>query len=95
MPKEFTAQIAVRRGCGRWRLYVALLNTTAPWPERMFNRTVPTFTQRTEALSALGYEPVPDATWTWEEHGETHGDPSSPVFLFASIRVRSRAGVVA
>ncbi|GGJ14449.1 DUF6303 family protein [Streptomyces brasiliensis] len=91
MAREFTALMSVQRG--RWRLYVALLNTTARWPERTFNRAVPTLTQRVDALSALGFEPVPGAEWTWTEDSETPDDPASPVVLIAAIRVRSRAEV--
>ncbi|MEU3860483.1 DUF6303 family protein [Streptomyces sp. NPDC028722] len=92
-PREFTAQMSVRRG--RWRLYVVLLNTTEQWPQHDFGGAwpVPTFTERTQALNALGFEPVPEAKWTWTEDTETHGDPSSAVLLIAAARVRSRAGV--
>jgi hypothetical protein len=91
--REFTAQMAVRRG--RWRLYVVLLGTTERWPEHSFNRAlpVPTFTERADALSALGFELLPGAEWTWTEDSETHGDPSSAVLLIAAAQVRSRAGV--
>jgi hypothetical protein len=77
---------------GRWRLYVVLLNTTDPWPERDFERSapVPTFTERADALSALGFEPVPGTEWTWTEDSETYGDPASPVVLIAAAQVRSR-----
>jgi hypothetical protein len=88
---EFTAQMSVRRG--RWRLYVALMNTTERWPEHRFGRSVPTFTDRMDALSLLGFAPVPGAEWTWTEDSETPADPASPVVLIAAIRVRSRAGV--
>ncbi|MER7576324.1 DUF6303 family protein [Streptomyces sp. NPDC126514] len=89
--REFTAQMSAREG--RWRLYVVLLNTTAPWPECAFSGdTVPTFTDRTDALSVLGFEPVAGAEWTWTEDTDPD-DPASPVVLIAAIRVRSRAGV--
>lgn len=93
MAGEFTAQMSTRRG--RWRLYVVLMNTTARWPECTFDRggPVPTLTDRVNALSVLGFEPVPDAEWQWTEDSETPFDPSSPVLLIAAIRVRSRAGV--
>ncbi|WP_180686088.1 DUF6303 family protein [Streptomyces gossypiisoli] len=93
MPEEFTAQMSMRRG--RWRLYVVLLNTTEQWPEYTFNRAVPTFTERADALSVLGFEPVPGAEWTWTEDTEIPFDPASPVVLIAAIRVRSRAEVAA
>ncbi|MGW0816830.1 DUF6303 family protein [Streptomyces viridiviolaceus] len=90
---EFTAQMSTRRG--RWHLYVVLMNTTTRWPEYTFGRggRVPTLTDRVNALSVLGFEPVPDADWQWTEDSETPFDPSSPVLLIAAIRVRSRAGV--
>ncbi|MFJ7334644.1 DUF6303 family protein [Streptomyces sp. NPDC101116] len=93
MAGEFTAQMSTRRG--RWRLYVVLMNTTARWPEHNFDRggPVPTLTDRVNALSVLGFEPVPDAAWQWTEDSETPFDPSSPVLLIAAIRVRSRAEV--
>ncbi|MFF3821126.1 DUF6303 family protein [Streptomyces bluensis] len=85
--QEFTAQMSVR--AGRWRLYVALLNTTEQWPEHRFGRSVPTFTDRTNALSVLGFEPVPGAEWAWTEDSENPDNPASPVVLIAAIRVRS------
>ncbi|MFI5886455.1 DUF6303 family protein [Streptomyces sp. NPDC051554] len=89
--REFTAQMSVRDG--HWRLYVALMNTTEQWPDYRFGRTVPTFTDRTDALSVLGFEPVPGAEWTWTEDSETPDKPDSPVVLIAAIRVRSWSGV--
>ncbi|WUI46502.1 DUF6303 family protein [Streptomyces sp. NBC_00414] len=93
MAGEFTAQMSVSRG--PWRLYVVLLNTIERWPEFGFDRAlpVPTFTERTDALSVLGFEPLPGAEWTWTEDSETPDDPASPVCLIAAIRVRSWAGV--
>ena len=95
MARTFTAQMSVFKG--RWRLYVVLLNTTKAWPEFGFDRAapVPTFTERTEALSVLGFEPVPGAEWVWTEDSETYGDPASPVVLIAAVRVRSWAGAIA
>ncbi|MGW6270424.1 DUF6303 family protein [Streptomyces sp. NPDC055060] len=93
MAREFTAQMSVRKG--RWRLYVVLLNTFERWPEFGFDRAmpVPTFTERTDALSVLGFEPVPGAEWIWTEDSENPGDLASPVCLIAALRVRSRTGV--
>lgn len=90
--KTFTAQMSVFKG--RWRLYVVLLNTTDAWPEFGFDRgaPVPTFTERVNALSVLGFEPVPGAEWEWTEDSETYGDPASPVVLIAATRVRSWTG---
>ncbi|MFE9395052.1 DUF6303 family protein [Streptomyces flavidovirens] len=84
---EFTAQMSLRDG--RWGLYVVLLNTSERWPEHRFGRTIPTLTDRTDALSVLGFEPVPGAEWTWTEDSETPNNPASPVVLIAAIRVRS------
>ncbi|AJP01753.1 hypothetical protein TU94_09740 [Streptomyces cyaneogriseus subsp. noncyanogenus] len=95
MAREFTAQMSMHRG--RWRLYVVLLNTTEPWPEYDFGRAapVPTFTERVQALSVLGFEPVPGALWQWTEDTHVPDDPASPVVLIAAVSVRSRAGVAA
>ncbi|MFD7765678.1 DUF6303 family protein [Streptomyces sp. NPDC059787] len=95
MAREFTAQMSMDRG--RWRLYVVLLNTAERWPKYSFDRAlpVPTFTERANALSALGFKPVPGAEWQWTEDRDNSDDPSSPVVLIAAIRVRSRAGVAA
>ncbi|MFI1725916.1 DUF6303 family protein [Streptomyces sp. NPDC020489] len=92
MEQTFTAQMSVFKG--RWRLYVVLLNTTDPWPEFSFDRAapVPTFTERTEALSVLGFEPVPGAEWAWTEDSDAPDNPASPVVLIAATRVRSREG---
>jgi hypothetical protein len=92
MAETFTAQMSVRRG--RWRLCVALLNTIEPWPEHDFGRAlpVPTFTERVNALSVLGFELVPGAAWAWTEHTETFDDPASAVVLVAALTVRSRTG---
>ncbi|MEU1413259.1 DUF6303 family protein [Streptomyces sp. NPDC005731] len=90
---QFTAQMSMRQG--RWRLYVALLNTTDSWPEYPFGTTMPTLTERAEALNVLGFEPVPGAVWEWTEDSETHDDPASAVVLIAAIRlhaVRERVG---
>ncbi|MFF5155377.1 DUF6303 family protein [Streptomyces sp. NPDC000348] len=95
MAREFTAQMSTHRG--RWRLYVVLLNTAERWPEYGFDRAlpVPTFTERVNALSVLGFEPVPGAEWQWTEDRDNVDDPASPVVLIAAIRVRSRTGVAA
>lgn len=94
MPRKFTAQMSMN--AGRWRLYVVLLNTTDPWPEHTFGPApIPTFTDRTQALGGLGFEPVPGAEWIWTEYSETPDDPASPVGLIAAVRVRSWAGVEA
>ncbi|WP_405871224.1 DUF6303 family protein [Streptomyces sp. NBC_00005] len=85
--REFTAQMSVRHGL--WRLYVVLLNTTEQWPEHRFGRAVPTFTDRTNALNALGFEPVAGAEWTWTEDSETPDNPASPIVLITAIQVRS------
>ncbi|WP_413758378.1 DUF6303 family protein [Streptomyces sp. MMBL 11-3] len=89
--REFTAQMSIRTG--HWRLYVVLPNTTEVWPAYLFGCTVPTFTDRTNALSTLGFEPVPGAEWEWTEDSEIHDDPTSAAVLIAAIRVRSRSEV--
>ncbi|MGW1529256.1 DUF6303 family protein [Streptomyces sp. NPDC001588] len=90
MQEEFTAQMSMREGQGR--LYVVLLNTGDPWPKYCFGPTVPTLTERPEALSVLGFEPVPGAEWEWTEDSETLDDPASPVVLIAAIRARLLEG---
>ncbi|KKD09718.1 hypothetical protein TN53_01385 [Streptomyces sp. WM6386] len=74
-----------------WRLYVVLMDTTDPWPEFGFDRAapVPTFTERVNALSVLGFEPVPGAEWEWTEYSADPDDPSTAVTLLAAMRVRS------
>ncbi|MFL5993187.1 MAG: DUF6303 family protein [Streptomyces sp.] len=93
--QTFTAQMSVFKG--RWRLYVVLLNTTKRWPEFTFTGSlaVPTFTQRTEALSVLGFEPVPGTDWRWTEDSDDPDNPTSPVVLIAATRVRSWTGAIA
>lgn len=95
MEQTFTAQMSVFKG--RWRLYVVLLNTTERWPEFTFadSLTVPTFTERTDALNVLGFEPVPGTEWLWTEDSDDPDNPASPVVLIAATQVRSREGAVA
>ncbi|OYP16201.1 hypothetical protein CFC35_18190 [Streptomyces sp. FBKL.4005] len=92
MPGEFPAYM-VQSG-GRWCLYVALRGA-AEWPQHWFaeSEPVPTFTQRTDTLTALGFEPAPCSLWEWVEGSADPADPSSPIILIAAIRVRSRAEV--
>ncbi len=91
---EFTAQLATRGG--RWRLYVALMDTTEPWPVHDFDRAgpPPTFTERSAILNRLGFEPFPHTVWVCSETTEDPADPSSPVRLIATTAVRSRRAVV-
>ncbi|MDH6518188.1 hypothetical protein M2163_004829 [Streptomyces sp. SAI-135] len=85
--REFTAQMSVRAGF--WWLYVVVLNTTEPWPEHRLGRSVPTFTDRTNALRLLGFEPVPGARWAWTEDSINPDNPASPIVLIAATRIRS------
>jgi uncharacterized protein DUF6303 len=82
----FTVQMSQR--AGRWRLYVVLYGETC-WPEHYFTPgpAVPTLTERTQALDALGYRPVGDDPWEWTETSEDYEDPSSPVVLIAATTV--------
>ena len=91
MEQEFTAQVSVRD----WRLYVVRLNTTERWPDYLFTRAIPTFTDRLRALLVLGFEPVPGARWEWTEDSEIPDDLTSPAVLIAAIKVRSWTGAVA
>ncbi|MFJ5640818.1 DUF6303 family protein [Streptomyces sp. NPDC093223] len=85
-----TAVLSVSPGTGTWRVFVALLGTTDPWPEHMFATAVlPTLIARTAALARLGFEPVTDGAWEWSEDGSS---PDRPVDLLASIKVRERTG---
>ncbi|MDT7842503.1 DUF6303 family protein [Streptomyces justiciae] len=90
MAPVFTAQMSVFKD--HWRMYVVLLNTTDPWPDFGFDRadSVQTFTERVNALSVLGFEPVPGAEWEWTENSAHPDDPASPITLLAALRVRSR-----
>ncbi|MYW14595.1 hypothetical protein GT039_03060 [Streptomyces sp. SID2955] len=94
MPGEFTAYM-VQSG-GRWCLYVALRGA-AEWPQHWFaeGEPIPTFTQRTHTLTALGFEPAPDTLREWVEGSSDPADASSPIVLIAATRVRSRAEVAA
>ncbi|MFI1761812.1 DUF6303 family protein [Streptomyces sp. NPDC020800] len=92
MAREYRAQL-LSGSPGRWMLYVALRHAPAPWPAHSFRQTeLPTFTQRAQALNLLGFEPVPGAVWEWAEYNTDPADPSSPVWLLACVRVRSREG---
>lgn len=84
-----TAVLSVSPGTGKWRLFVALLGTTEVWPEHVFTAEVPTLTARAAALAQLGYEPVANGPWEWEEDGSS---PDQPVDLLASIKIRERTG---
>ncbi|MFJ2818301.1 DUF6303 family protein [Streptomyces sp. NPDC087294] len=89
--RTLRAQLSEREG--RWRLYVVLPGQSSePWPEFTFGAQVPTFTDRVNALSVLGFEPLPDAPWEWTEDSEDPDDPASPVVLIASTDVRSWSG---
>jgi hypothetical protein len=90
----FTAQMSMRHG--RWRLYVVLMNVpVSTWPEHSFGRSapVPTFTERADALSVLGFEPLPGAAWGWDEYSQDPDNPGSEVVLIAAVQVRSWTGV--
>ncbi|MEU6534931.1 DUF6303 family protein [Streptomyces sp. NPDC047000] len=95
MGQTFTAQMSERGG--RWCLYVILRGRVGGWPQHWFTEggAVPTFTQRTDALTVLGFEQVPGALWEWAEGSTDPADPASPIVLIAAVRVRSRTGVPA
>lgn len=81
------AQISQRDG--RWRLYVVLCNTSGPWPEHRFPPAspVPTLTERSTVLKALGFAVTGDAEWHWIEDSEDPDDPSTAVVLLAAAPV--------
>ena len=84
-----TAVLSVSPSTGTWRLFVAVLGTTEVWPEHVFTAEVPTLAARTAALAQLGYEPVANGGWEWEEDSSS---PDKPVDLLASIKVQERTG---
>ncbi|WP_406359963.1 DUF6303 family protein [Streptomyces sp. NBC_01544] len=87
-PKTHTAVLAESCTTGRWRVFVALMNTTEAWPEHVFTSPeVPTRAARTTALALLGYEPIEGAEWEWSEDSD-----DAPVHLLASLTVGKRAG---
>jgi uncharacterized protein DUF6303 len=95
MTGEFTAQMS--HSGGRWCLYVIQRGRAGGWPQHWFTDggPIPTFTQRADALTALGFETVPGVLWEWVEASADPADPSSRILLFACIRVRSRTGALA
>ncbi|MGI5481960.1 DUF6303 family protein [Streptomyces lavendofoliae] len=86
----FTAQMAVSRWTGRWRLYVVLLGKrSSQWPEYEFDgAVVPTVAARSRALNKLGFVFTDGAAWTWVEDSVVADDAASPVLLIASASVR-------
>ncbi|MFD3657113.1 DUF6303 family protein [Streptomyces sp. NPDC058620] len=86
--RTHTALLAESRSTDRWRVFVALMNTTDAWPEQVFTGLeVPTRAARTAALALLGYEPVEGAEWEWSEDSD-----DAQVHLLASLPVRERTG---
>ncbi|MEU3143890.1 DUF6303 family protein [Streptomyces sp. NPDC006999] len=73
-----------------WRLYVC----AGQWPTHTFGKAlpVPTLTERSAALAALGFEPVPGAEWSWAEDAENWRDAGSAVLLITAITVRPLPG---
>jgi hypothetical protein len=90
MARELRAQLSASQG--GWRLYVVVRGSLEPWPEHSFGpgERVPTFTERAQALTALGFVQAPAAEWEWTEFSTDPADPASPVWLLASVLVRSR-----
>ncbi|MFJ6126972.1 DUF6303 family protein [Streptomyces griseoviridis] len=88
--RTHTAVLSVSSITGKWRLFVALLNTAAAWPEYVFSTPeIPPPAARSAALTLLGYEPTGEAQWEWSEDGTF---PDQPVCLVASLKVRERVG---
>lgn len=92
-PDTFTAQMAIARSTGRWRLYVVIYGELVfEWPEYVFDgATVPTVQDRSRALDALGYTFTDSPRWDWTEDYAPGDDPAGPVRLIASARVREVA----
>lgn len=95
MARELRAQLSMSQG--GWRLYVVVHGSFDPWPEYGFGpgERVPTFTERAQALKALGFVQAPATEWEWTEFSADPADPASPVFLLAAVWVRSRAEAAA
>ncbi|MGW9455939.1 DUF6303 family protein [Streptomyces globisporus] len=89
---EHTAHLSILTG--RWTLCVVLLGVpVSQWPEHDFGPgNVPTPTERSRALTDLGFVFTDGAEWAWEEYPERPDDDSSPVRLLASVQVCSRGG---
>ncbi|GAA5705958.1 hypothetical protein AQJ43_04620 [Streptomyces avermitilis] len=90
MARELRAQLSASRG--GWRLYVVVRGSVEPWLEHCFGPgdRLLTFTERARALTALGFVQAPAAEWEWTEFSTDPADPASPVWLLASVLVRSR-----
>lgn len=102
-PQKYTAVLSVAPATGRWRLFVALVDTTDPWPEHVFaTADVPPPAARTGALAQLGFQPAEygpwdcenaeDGLWQWTED---LNEETGKVLLLASLRVRERTEAVA
>ncbi|MEU5278375.1 DUF6303 family protein [Streptomyces asoensis] len=91
MARELRAQLSASQG--GWRLFVVVRGSLDGWPEFSFGsgERVPTFTERAQALKALGFVQAPAAEWEWTEFSTDPADPASPVWLLASTWVDSRA----
>ncbi|MFE9252011.1 DUF6303 family protein [Streptomyces sp. NPDC007088] len=89
----FTAQMAIGRNTGRWRLYVVIFGgLVSEWPEYGFDGdAVPSVQDRSRALDALGYVFTDGPIWDWTEDHAPGDDPAGPVRLIASTRVREVA----
>ncbi|MFE7518640.1 DUF6303 family protein [Streptomyces halstedii] len=89
----FTAQMAIGRSTGRWRLYVVIFGgLVSEWPEYVFDgASVPSVQDRSRALNALGYAFTDGPVWDWTEDHIPGDDPAGPVYLIASARVREVA----
>ncbi|MFF3018361.1 DUF6303 family protein [Streptomyces sp. NPDC057939] len=64
---------------GDWEIYVVTESPSPKdWPDLGFARTspVPTRTERTAALAALGYRVADGAKWEWHELDTEDGDPA-------------------
>ncbi|MFJ1913181.1 DUF6303 family protein [Streptomyces sp. NPDC088147] len=96
MTATFQAQMA--NNGGRWHAFVVLLpGSVSLWPEHDWYRDapVPTLTERTQVLAALGYEIAAGAEWEWTESSDVYDDPSSPVLLIATVTVQALPEVTA
>ncbi|MFF8430906.1 DUF6303 family protein [Streptomyces sp. NPDC016566] len=94
MAEEYRAHLAHCQAGepAEWWRYVEVPGADVPWLEHGFGpaERVPTFTRRAETLTALGFVQAPDAEWEWTEFHLDRTDPAAPVWLLASVQVRSR-----
>ncbi|MFG2293112.1 DUF6303 family protein [Streptomyces sp. NPDC048603] len=77
---------------GRWSLYV-VQHGRSSWPTHTFTgAAVPTLTERSRALKALGFACRTAEEWSWVEDCEEFANPDSPIVLIAVTGVTPTGG---